>query len=321
MPDVIRQFVVVILRGLGQLAFVGTVPGGVLVLLAITLVSPWAAMGALAGASIATVVSYWLPVYTRFQWTLGLSGYNAAVIGIFWGHFFAAGHWQISLFVIALGLCLAVEFLLTRFLWRLDLPVLTLPAVVTAYCVAQIYAAMGGWFWGAGPLLPFGYGGFLLAVMVIVIAMATVSVLATVQAVILSGVTLLFALHIYPLDAMALIGLWGFTVASASFGIQAVFFSGISLGVLAGFNAAFLGGVIWMLWMSLGWDKMLPPLLLPFILGSLASIVISRNVGTPLVFLALEKKVVDLWREVLMGISGSAFAKWWYRSSKLFSLR
>ena len=271
----------VVLRGLAQIAFSDTPVGGILVLVAIACVSPWSACGALLGAVAGTAAGYALAIYPRYLWELGLSGYNAAIVGIFWGGLFANGTQDIPFFLLALVLCVLLEMGLKRVLGLLNLPVLSLPAVLTGYIITGLYVALGHWFWVAPPPLPFGFAGVFVAIACIIVVMSAVSMVACLQVVALCALSAVVGSLIFHIDIMALWGLWAFTVAPASFAIHAIFLAETPTASLAGILAALVGAIIWITWLASGLGSIVPPLLLPFIIASWVSIIMFRRSGSP----------------------------------------
>ena len=265
-------------RGLAQLAFAESPLAGALVLFAIACLSPWGAFAAIIGTLWGTAAGFWRPVCPRESWLMGLSGYNPAIIGILWGGFFLSGRPDAAEFAAALIICVALDTGLRRLLAIWQLPVLSMPAVITAYLAAIYYASHNQWFWLDGVSMPLGRASIVASAICIVAAMATVSVPATIQTVVLSLISAVLAARVFDVDIMVLWGLWAFTVAPANFAIQAIFIPDPKRGQVAGFFAAILGALIWSIWVFGGFVT-LPPLLAPFILATWVTMVLFRFIS------------------------------------------
>jgi len=97
-----------VLLSLAQVAFTNTPLQGLLILLAIALLSPWSALGALIGALLSAMIGPRLGQSLE-DLNSGLGGYNSAILGILWGGALAQGGAPALLFPLALLACLAVQ--------------------------------------------------------------------------------------------------------------------------------------------------------------------------------------------------------------------
>ncbi|MEH6824979.1 MAG: urea transporter [Motiliproteus sp.] len=270
------------LRGLAQLAFADRAWAGALVLTGIALISPWAAVGAVTGVLCGTLAGYALPTYTRADWRIGLSGFNSAIIGLVWGGFFANNEWKLAGLTLTLMLCVTLEWLLRKLLARWDLPMLSMPAMVALSLTLLAYLLADQPFWPPQPPLPFGSTGIVVAVLCVIAAMTSQSVIATLQAVVLSAATALLFSVILGVDGLALSGLWALVVAPASFGLHGVFFAGTLTGALAGLVAALIAILIWSLWTFSDLALSINPLVAPFIIGSWLALLLLRRFSNPI---------------------------------------
>ncbi len=283
----IRDHLLTILKGIAQLAFSDSSRGGGLLLAGLFLVAPQAGVGALVGAAMATLIHRFVGAYSDEEWRLGLSGYNGAVTGILWSGMLSGSH-QILLmfFPLAMLLCIALEWLFRKLSQRVLLPVLTLPAVLGGWLVAAVFSSYGISFWRIAAPEVAADPEVLLGILLIISTLSLTDVAASMQAVVLGLVAGLLAHWHYGLDFMALSGFWGFTVAAASFGVQAVFFRGATSAVVAGLIAALAGGGVWLMWMSAGISLQVPPLLAPFILGTWCVLLLARRIDLSTLYLS-----------------------------------
>lgn len=272
-----REFFATVLRGLAQVAFADSLRAGALVLTAIACISPWGAFGALLGAVVGTVVGLVLRSYPRGLWAIGLNGYNAAIVGILWGGLFASGVWDVLYFMLALLLCISLEELLRHALGYAQQPILSAPAVLTAYGIAALFEIRGDLFWVSQLALPLGPSGVAISIACVLAALATVSIRATIQVVVLSTVAAIVAGLAFSTDIPGLWGLWAFAVPPASFGIQAIFLADRPGSALAGAFAALASFVIWVAWVGSGFKSILPPLMFPFIIATWITLYLFRR--------------------------------------------
>lgn len=267
-----------VFRGVGQLAFIGSARAGLLFLLALACISPVAAFGALVGSLIATGFHQIANVYSDHEWEMGLSGYNAAVVGLLWSGMLTSGAYRfLWYFPFSLLLCFALEYLTRKIANKVLLPVLTLPAVLTLWLTSLVFAQNGLNFWAMGVTAVLNEGLVLLGILGILLAMSFVNTAATVQAGVLGFLSGWLANWYFGLDFMALSGLWGFAVVTASFGIQAIFFRGATSAAIAGFIAATVAALVWLLWRLSPLGPVLPPLLLPFIVATWGTLLVARK--------------------------------------------
>jgi urea transporter/NAD-dependent SIR2 family protein deacetylase len=269
------------LRGCAQLAFCDSLAAGVLVLGGIALVSPYSGLGALLGAALGTIVGRFVPAYSRDEWSWGLASFNPAIVGLFFGGFLASGESHPAFLVPIVAGTVLLDAGFRRALARVMLPALSAAAVTTLYTVSTVAAPPGGWFWTdapASPLVPFG----ALGACCIVAALIMQSRFAGLWAMLLSTITVL-ACWLTGHDPRATLGLWAITVPLASFGVHAIFLRGSLVGCAAGTLAALLGALAWIAWEASFLHEWLPPLLVPFILGTwLAMILMRRAMSSPL---------------------------------------
>ncbi len=262
-----KRWALVYLRGLGQVAFSENPWAGLLVIGSIALLAPWSALGAVAGGLVGLVAGRFQKNLSEPQWEAGLAGFNPAIVGILWGLTYAAGETGLGALALLLGVCVVIEYLMRPVLARADLPLLSIPAMVTAYLATAVFATFDATFWqhAAPPVL--GNIGLALAAAMIIAALATQSIRATV-------LTVAVVAAVYGaawLPGLALLGsqgLWAFTVAPAVFGIFGVFLAVSNRGALAALFGGALSALLWILWVNTPLQSMAPPSLVPFILGT-----------------------------------------------------
>gem|GEM_PF-6494784 len=291
----------VLLRGLGQLALLETATGGALVLLAIALINPWNALGAVAGTLLGTLAGYRYTGVTREEWHSGVAGFNGAVIGIMAAGFVTTDNDWAGTVSLAAALCLGFEYAMRPVLARWALPVLSMPAVLSLILTSLIVAPPGTWLWVSPGPPALGGTGIALAMVCIVLALAGKSLPATLQLVFLACVAIL-ACRWWGADPLSVTGLWAFTIAPASFTVHAVFMRGSLLGGVAGGVAAAIGAGIWILWTTSGMGDISPPLLAPFIIGVWCALLIFRRLGQPVILLpAFWRALAVMVKARLMG--------------------
>lgn len=257
----------VCLRGLAQVAFADKALSGVFVIIAIAAVSPWGALGAAMGGLFGPVAARLHMALTEDEWDAGLAGPNPAIAGIIWGSSFAAGEAGFGLLAVLLIVCHGIERIFRPLSLFLRLPVLSAPAIVTAYLVDGALYLNGDTLWHLPPGIPAGDYGFFIAIAVAAMALASKSGVAMLQVCVLSLAAALISGWQYQNGGFGPPGLWAFTIAPAAFAVHGVFLAGSRLGGWAGLAAAILGAAIWGVWVSSPLMAIVPPLLAPFILA------------------------------------------------------
>jgi len=268
-------FATAVLGAVGQLALCEGPLAGALIAGALALVSPWAAAGALAGATFGTAVGAAGMTRSTSAWRHGLAGYNTAIVGLLWGGLAAQGDFNLPLFVALLALCAAFDEVFRQGLARLALPVLSLPAMAVAIVASLVLAAPGTWFWVDAPMAPLGWPGLAGAGLLAVGAMARQAPVAAGWATALAALAYLGILA-WGLDPLAHGELWALNVPLASFAVQGVFVRAPRAGLAGGALAAGFAALIWIVWRRLGIGDVAPPLLMPFILGVWLALAILR---------------------------------------------
>lgn len=290
-----------ILNGVAQTVFCDTPVAGILALTALALISPWGAIGGLFGAALGTAVSVHLRTLNRVEIEMGLAGVNLSILGAFLAYTAATGALPPALAVIAALACVAIEQVARPLLNRIGLPVLSLPATLTALLTTAALVALGHGAAVAPPALPLGEPGLYLALALFVAAMATKSLFAAALTVILSAGAAVAA-------GLALGGgwfgppsLWAFSVAPAAFGVHAVFLAGSRLGAIAGTACGLLAAALWTIWVALGLDVILAPVLVPFIGATWIVMLAVRRIAGPAVFDPHVWQAVEAIREARAG--------------------
>lgn len=273
-----------VLNGAAQTVFCDTPLAGALALSALALISPWGAVGGLVGAALGTAVGAQLRTWNRIEIELGLAGANLSILGAFLGYAAAAGGLHPALVAIAGFTCIAIEQGARAVLAKVGLPTLSLPAIATVLLTTSAYVAVGRSFTPVPPALPLGEPGLYLALALFVTAMATKSVPATLLTVILSAAAAVISGIVLGAGWFGPPTLWAFAVSPAAFGIHAVFLANSRLGAVAGLVAALLAAAIWTVWIASGFDSVVAPVLVPFIIASWLVMLAVRRIAGPAVF-------------------------------------
>ncbi len=309
-----KRWVAVVLRGLGQVAFVDTAGAGVLILAAIAAVSPWGAFGAVVGAVTGTIAGRLQESLSEPEWEAGLSVPNPAIVGILWGSAFAVDQAGIGLLLLSLVGCHGLEQMLRPLFHKIRLPMLSAPAVTIGYLVNAVYSAFGDSFWRMPEATLLGDAGVVAAVLLVLAATLTKSRIATVQAAVLAATAALISGWSFGTGPLEPVGLWGFTVAPAAFGVHAVFLAGSAIGGWAGLFAAGLGALLWSLWVASPLSAIAPPLLTPFIVATWVAVgIVMRAKGTMILEpqlwrIAAEIRRARLHRKSVVALTGAGIS-------------
>lgn len=270
-------------RGLGQLGFADSVTAAMFIVAGIACFSYKAAVMAVVATLLATLVNRLTQLYSASEWEIGLSGYNSAVVGILWGGMLDPERLHLLVyFPLSIALCIFLEYGSRKFLHRYYLPVLTAPAVLTVWITAAVFSLFNLKFWLLGSSANQDETLAIPGIVFILTALVSVSRAAAAQAVILGVIAALVGRWVTGLDMLTLGGLWGFTVVTASFGIQAVFFQGSTSAAIAGVIASVIAAAIWLLWISSPVNEVLPALLVPFIIATWATLLWARKMDLSL---------------------------------------
>jgi urea transporter len=137
--DIVRHDLRVVLRQIGQIHFQRSTLTGAAILLALALVNPWAAAGALYASVLAVGVAR-VARMSRRHFRQGLYGYNAALTGAGYLSFFAPGPEVFAL----LGAVSVATVLLTGVWLRFcRLPALTIQFVVAMWLALGMENVLG----------------------------------------------------------------------------------------------------------------------------------------------------------------------------------
>ncbi len=256
-------FFATFLRGLAQIAVSARPDSGLLILAAMALVAPWSAIGAAIGCLVGTLAAHRFRLHDEASWSLGLGGYNPAILGIFWGGALARGGPEVSLFAALLIACVLLDRPLRRLFEKASMPPMGLAAVLTGWASDWAYRLLGLEFWPHPALLPSGDAGLVVAIALCAIVLVRESVPAFFVAAILAAISALISSWALGASGLGPPGLWAFAVLPASYAPIAVFMSGTVFAVWLGVAAGLLAAAAWALWVLTPLAGMLNPLLAP----------------------------------------------------------
>lgn len=266
-----------ILNAVAQSAFCDRPLAGFLVLAGFASVSPIAAAGVLIGAIVGTLLADFLRTWSRAEIEAGVAGVNLAILGAFLGLSIGGTAWHPMLAVLAVAACLAIEQALRRLLGPYNLPILSLPAVLSVLAIIITMGAAGASFWPQRLTLLSDGIGLAPAIVLFAAAMATKSIRAAAMTGALTAFAAAGSGVLLGTGAVGPPSLWAFTVAPAAFGLHAVFLAGSRLGAFAGIAGALAAGGIWAAWTLGPLGALAPPLLLPFIFGTWVVLAVVRR--------------------------------------------
>ncbi|MED5579064.1 MAG: urea transporter [Nitrospinota bacterium] len=285
-----------IFSSLAQIAFSNKPINGLLILLAIFFVSPFGAAGALIGASIAVESIRPKRRSNNPYWLLGILGYNPAILGIIWGATLSRLDSKSFLFLPSVFLCIAIDRFTRPYFESLKIPPLAFSSLITAWIFETIFLMFGDSFWISSNLISFGNIGAIICVFLVGLVLFLEAPLPALSSFVIVAIfssmsgQLLFNSWIGP------VSLWGFTVAPAFFCCFAIFLPNSKIGVQTGILATISSSLIWIVYYYLNFKWVPEPLMMPFILGTWISILItlknkdkSRLSLNPLVWDAVKK--------------------------------
>ena len=262
-------------RSFAQLAFLDRPTAGLLIFLAIALNSVWSAFAAMLGVLINNSLSLVIKDYNIQEWRLGIAGYNGAIVGMYWGDSILSIN-GVCLFLVALLLCLWIEFRLRALLMPRQLPILSLPAMASILVIIltiSLFSLDTNQLLFQGSAEPvFQTYSREVAIMLVVSAMAYQYPLATLQTLSVSLAGGLIAQWFTGLNLYVLVDLWAINLPLAHFSLKALFVKHARLATLAATFNTLLAWIIWYFWLISGLEQLSGPLLFPFIMSSLVTL-------------------------------------------------
>jgi NAD-dependent deacetylase len=277
------------LSGVAQVIFCERASAGLFLLVAVAVLSPWAALGALSGAALATAVR--LPAEDgRGDWQIGLAGFNAAIVGMFWAGPLARLGAAATLFPIALLGCLAVENALRPHFRRFGTPMLGTPALLVGWAFDWIFRVFGDSLWLHPGTLPLGDWSLPLATVSLVLAIATKSVAAAATVGSIAVIASSWSAWWFGMDGPGPTTLWAYAAAPAALGGFSIVPLARLHAICTAILAATLAAASWFFWVYTPLVAVLPPLLAPCLIGVWGAIAVVVRSGGPLIL------DPELWR-------------------------
>jgi NAD-dependent deacetylase len=261
-----RAYIEATLTGVAQVIFRDRAIAGACVLGAIAVLAPWAAVGALGGAALATLLRR--PVEdAREEWLLGLTGFNAAIVGMLWGGPLARLGAAATLLPVAILGCLAIETRLRPHFRRFGLPMLGTPALLVGWVSDWTFRAFGDSLWLHPGTLPLGDWSLPVAVACLGLAVATASIAAAITVGSIASIASSWSAWWFGIDGLGPASLWAYAVAPAALGGYLIVPLARIHAIGAALLAAALAAATWFVWISTPLVDVLPPLLAPCLVG------------------------------------------------------
>lgn len=254
------------LKAHGQIVLSDRIGPGVLVILAILLISPFGALGAMAGALAGTAYGWLSSNRDDAVWDAGIYGVNPAIVGIMWGGPLSYGNASATLFVLAVLGALLADAPIRNRLYRLGVPALSVTAVLIGWASHWVFQSFGASFWAQQGLLPVGSTGVYAAGLLVFLAIAWHRLHAALAAgsFALLGAIASAALWGQPFGAPAL---WAFSIAPAAIIPFAFLEERRYAAFKASSIAALIATIAWWAWSVPGFTTF-PPLLAPAVVGA-----------------------------------------------------
>lgn len=256
------------LKGIAQVAFLDQPVHGVLVVVAIAMLSPWSAAAAVFGSTLAILVGRRWFGQSVWEWEAGFGAYDCALLGMAWGGALSRGWNMLLPMSLAMLACLALRGPLVRRLHSFALPALAAPALITTWLSVAAFAAFGDFFWVAPPLVPLVEMGPVIAMAAIAVGFFLKHPRAAAASLAVAGLsaTLYGSVFGEPLSIRGA-SFWAFTVTPAVFALSGVFLPGFRSGWKTAFLAALISGALWLLWVGTPMLNHVPPLMAPLFIG------------------------------------------------------
>lgn len=249
-----------------QLVFSDRIFSGLFVWLGLFFLYPWNALGSIVATVMAVVMHRFLPVYTDAQQEAGWSGFNAAIVGLFWGGALADGSFNIFILVLVVVVTVFLEAILVRLLALFQLPLLSSPAMISIILFSLLLASSGEWYWLS--IVAQYWDGLdrYIGVGCLIVAMAIMNVAATGWALTFAAATFV-ALEIVGIDAYEHVGLWALNIPLGVFAALAIFFiAPIYKQVATGITVLTIIA-IWAVWHISYLHDYIQPIMVPMIIS------------------------------------------------------
>ncbi len=254
-----------VLHSFSQIIFLANPWVGGIVLLVILLLSPWAAVGAFSGMLFGVFSNITNQNWLDSEWKAGLTAYNPAIVGIFWGGTLAQGGATATLFLLVLLLTILLDLPIRCWLEKQAFPPLAVTALIVGWASQWIFGAFGVQFWLFDPLLlPFGNWSVGLAIALIGAVLFFYNKLLFFNALLFVGAAFLFSILLLGQSASSL---WAFTIAPAVVFPWILFPMNQRLALILASFTTLISTLIWIIWVYSGLDAIAPPLLFPMIVG------------------------------------------------------
>ena len=257
-----------IFSSLAQVAFSNKPINGLLILFAIFFVSPFGAVGAFIGA-LAGVASI-RPNYreNNISWSLGILGYNPAILGIIWGNTLSRLDSKSILFLPFIFLCIAIDRHTRPYFERLNIPPLAFSSLITAWICEILFLLFGDSFWIASNTISFGSIGPIICVSLVAIVLILEAPFPAFLSILMVSVFSLISGQLITSNWIGPVSLWGFTVAPAFFCCYAIFLPNSRIGFKTGILATLSSSLIWIVFYLFNFKWVPEPLMMPFVLGT-----------------------------------------------------
>lgn len=266
------------LKAHGQIVLSDCALPGLLVLVAIALVSPFGALGAMIGALAGTLFGWFSSDRDDAAWDAGIYGVNPAILGIMWAGPLSRADATASLFVLALAAALLADNPIRSRLYKLGLPALSVNAVLVGWCSHWVFQIFDAPFWPQEGFMPFGAAGVGGAVLLVAVAIAWDYLYAAILAAGFAAMAAMVTAAMWG-QSFGSPGLWAFSVVPAVVIPFAFLGRRPQVAVKSGFIAALVATAIWWVWV-VPEAAIIPPLLAPAILGAWIGIrVVTRKGG------------------------------------------
>lgn len=264
--ETFRDAIAIWLRAIAQVTFCADASAGVLVLAAVFAVSPSSAIAAAIGAGLATLLNRPSSHDEEDRWRAGLTGYNGAIVGLFWGGMFAQFSPWLALFPVALVICVLIERPIARWFAAWNLPPLALAATLVGWGSDIGFRALGLSFWHHPGAMPFGVAGIVVAVALIFVALWRARLRGAALNMLLAILFAGLSYWLTDFNFLALASLWAFTAIPIAFALYGVYLVGNDGAGIATFFATVLGITSCALCLVSLSFLPVPPLLAPFML-------------------------------------------------------
>ena len=289
----IKEWFEATFNGIAQIAFSNNLKSGYLVFFSILSISPFSALGALAGVTINNIISYrFYKEDFLLEWKKGFFGYSSGILGIIIGSYLIHSSIYFFVFFVSIIFCSLLDIYLRKFLITYSIPPFAISPIIIFWAIDFSLSSFNYPSWVSIGIFPLGNWSVYICTIGIVIVLFINNIKATFLTIFLSSIAIIISSQIFKLPLDQSSGLWAFNIATLCY-ISSVFYLPLGIrGFIFVILSTLLSFLIWTLWVYSGLWEILPPLIAPFTISILILVFILNKFFGPIIY------TPNLWKFV-----------------------